>query len=62
MLELIVYSPSARVIEKSKNEYEYEGHRNWVKKRYYEWHYWDATDKYTLMSEEVRTLTYADKK
>jgi len=59
LIEQIVYSPAGRPIQKIKYEYEYDDRQNWIKKRSYEWHYWDSTEGYTLMSEEIRTLKYA---
>lgn len=62
IIENIAYSSTGRPSQKLKWEYEYDERRNWVKKRSFEWHFWDETDKYTIVSEEARTITYANPK
>ena len=60
LVEQIVESPTGKEIEKSKYEYDYDNRLNWIKKRFFEWHYWDQTDKYMLTSEETRSITYIE--
>lgn len=62
VIENIAYSPSGKPAQKLKWEYEYDDRQNWMKKRSFEWHYWDPTAEYTLVSEELRTITYATPK